>query len=128
MMENLPESLSELSSELRASRVQSRVQDSIPAIRFKFTKFSVRYWTVPLVKWRHRWISTVENPSLVKHETWNSSRRGTDSGLRICRIRSSVHLGLSRRPMFVTLKFLWKMIKNKHFYHVRPGGNPLKEI
>ena len=106
MMENLPESLSELSSEFKASLVQSLVQDSIPEIFFKWTKFSARYCTVPLVKCRHLWISTVENPSLVKHETWNSSNLGTESGFKICRIRSSVHLGRSLLPMLVTLKFL----------------------
>ena len=104
-MENLPDSLSELSSELRASLVQSRCQDSIPAIRLRWTKFSAKYCTVVFVRCRHRWISTVENPSLVRQETWNSSRRGTDDGFKIWRIRSSVQRGLSRRPMLVTLKF-----------------------
>lgn len=105
MMENLPDSRSEFRSELRASRVQSRCQDSTPAMRLRWVKFSAKYCTVFLDRCRHRWISTVEKPSLVRQDTWNSSRWGTDVGERICRILSSVHLGLSLLPMLVTLKF-----------------------
>ncbi len=65
-----------------------------------------RYCIVTLVKCKQRWLSTVEKPSFGKHETWNSSSRGTANGSRICLILSSVQRGRSRLPMLVTLKFL----------------------
>ena len=79
--------------------------DSIPATDLRQGKFSVRYCTVCLVRWRYLCVSDVENPSLGRHDTWKSSRKGTESAGKICWMRWSVHRGRSLRPMLVTLKF-----------------------
>jgi len=111
----LAESGLEARTRLRDSLSQLRgVHVSIPAILLRWRKFSVKYLTVSDVRCRNLWFSTVERPSLGRHETWNSSSLGTDPGGKICIILQSVHLGLSLLPMFVTLKVFspWDLERN----------------
>lgn len=94
-----------LSKELSTSQLVSLgFQDSMPVIRLRWGKFSVKYWTVLWVNWRYLWVLSEEKPSCGKQETWNSSKWETDFGHKICLIRSSVQRGRSRRPILVTYK------------------------
>ena len=106
-----------LSKELSTSQfVSLGFQDSMPVIRLRWGKFSVKYWTVLWVNWRYLWVLSEEKPSCGKQETWNSSKWETDFGHKICLIRSSVQRGRSRRPMLVTCKKIHINIITIYFF------------